>query len=272
MSGLFISFEGGEGVGKTTQADLLAKRLQDEGRRVVRVHEPGGTLLGEEIRGWVKSEKPLTLRAELLLFAAARAELVNRVIRPELDRGTVVIADRYADSTTVYQGDGRRLPHSTVSEANAIATDGLWPRLTMLLDMPAEASLQRVNLQASFDEQGHVGKLTPRADDEGARRFESLEPGFHQRVRNGYRRLAEAEPKRWATLDASQPIEIIHADVYKQVRAVLPPIEAAAPHHSPLSLSLSRTLSRRLRFPRGSGGANALPAARRRSRPPRELR
>ena len=126
MSGLFITFEGGEGVGKSTQARLLTERLRAAGRNVVPVHEPGGTPLGEYIRNWVKAQSaPLTSAAELLLFTASRAELVRRVIRPSLNDGAIVIADRYADSTTVYQGYGRQLPLRQVAEAaNALATGG----------------------------------------------------------------------------------------------------------------------------------------------------
>ncbi len=224
MNGLFISFEGGEGVGKSTQADLLAERLRGEGRRVVRVREPGGAPLGERIRSWVKSEKkPLTPRAELLLFAASRAELVARVIRPELDSGAIVIADRYADSTTAYQRYGRGLPLSQVRAVNAIATEGLWPRLSLLLDMPIEESLRRVGQRAARDRQARpLKERTPRPSDEGAR-FETLNASFHQRVRDGYRRLAKADPARWASLDASRTIEAVHADIYELTRPLLPP-------------------------------------------------
>lgn len=225
--GVFISFEGGEGVGKSTQADLLAKRLQDEGRRVVPVHEPGGTRLGERIREWVKSENaPLTSEAELLLFAASRAELVSRVIRPALDGGSVVIADRYADSTTVYQGDGRGLPAKTVKAVNEMATGGVWPRLTFLLDMPVDASMPRVRMQASFDEEGRIEPV-PRAGDHGERRFESLGGSFHRRVRDGYLRLVKADPERWAVIDASQTVEAVHAIVWERVREALPPLAPA---------------------------------------------
>ena len=163
MSGLFISFEGGEGSGKTTQSDLLVARLEGEGRRVVRLHEAGGTPLGEYIRNWVKAQSaPLTPQAELLLFAASRAELVQRVIRPELDQGAIVIADRYADSTTVYQGNARGLPMDTVEAANAIATAGVWPDATFLLDTPPDTGLRRVRVQTSFDVEGKVEPIPPR--------------------------------------------------------------------------------------------------------------
>ena len=224
MSGLFISFEGGEGSGKTTQSEMLAARLEAEcSRRVVRLHEPGGTPLGEYIRDWVKAQSaPLTLQAELLLFAASRAELVQRVIRPELEADSIIVADRYADSTTVYQGNARGLPSKDVRAANAIATGGVWPDLTFLLDLLPDASLRRAGFQMSFDEGGHVEPV-PRADDTGKRRFEELGTPFHRKVRDGYLQLAKTEPGRWVVLDASQPAEAVHAQVWQQVQGALAP-------------------------------------------------
>ena len=224
MSGLFISFEGGEGSGKTTQSDMLVARLEAEcSRRVVRLHEPGGTPLGEYIRDWVKAQSaPLTLQAELLLFTASRAELVQRVIRPELDKGAIIVADRYADSTTVYQGNARGLPLDEVKAANAIATGGVWPDLTFLLDTAPGASLRRVGVQTSFDQEGRVVPI-PRPNDTEKRRFENLDTAFHHRVRDGYRRLAKAEPKRWVVLDALQEVETIHAQVWERVQGLLAP-------------------------------------------------
>ena len=224
MSGLFISFEGGEGSGKTTQSDMLVVRLEAESsRRVVRLHEPGGTPLGEYIRSWVKAQSaPLTPEAELLLFAASRAELVQRVIRPELDQGAIVIADRYADSTTVYQGDARGLPMDDVEAANAIATGGVWPDLTFLLDTPPDTALRRVRVQTSFDVEGRVEPI-PRAEDSGKRRFEELGAPFHRKVRDGYLRLAKAQPRRWVVLDAREAVETVHAQVWERVRRLLAP-------------------------------------------------
>ena len=224
MSGLFISFEGGEGSGKTTQTDLLVGHLEAEtGRRVVRLHEPGGTPLGEYIRDWVKAQSaPLTLQAELLLFVASRAELVKRVIRPELEADSIIVADRYADSTTVYQGYARGLPLKDVRSANGIATGGVWPDLTFLLDVLPDASLRRAGLQMSFDAEGQVEPL-PRADDNAKRRFEELGTSFHRKVRDGYLRLAKAEPERWVVVDGQQPVEEVHAQVWDRVQGLLRP-------------------------------------------------
>ena len=217
MSGLFITFEGGEGVGKSTQARLLTDRLRAAGRKVVSVHEPGGTPLGEYIRNWVKAQSaPLTSAAELLLFTASRAELVRRVIRPSLNDGAIVIADRYADSTTVYQGYARGLLRNQVQAANAIAVEGVWPSLTFLLDTPSDTGLRRARVQMSFDEEGRIDPV-PRAEDSDMRRFEELSASFHQKVRDGFLGLAKAEPERWVVLDAGQLVDSVHAQVWERV-------------------------------------------------------
>ena len=184
---LFISFEGGEGSGKTTQAELLRDRLAAEGRRTLAVREPGGTELGDYLRTWLKATgKPITPEAELFLFTAARSEVVRGVIRPALKSGAIVIADRYADSTTAYQGYGRRLPLRAVRSANELATDGLWPHLTVLLDAPPKTTLHRVRLQSSlFDDQTRP-ETKARTDEGISRRFEQEEEAFHRRVREGY--------------------------------------------------------------------------------------
>ncbi len=201
---LFISFEGGEGSGKTTQAKLLHDRLVAGGHLTLAVREPGGTELGEYLRTWLKAtRKPMTPAAELFLFTAARSEVVRRVIRPALESGAMVIADRYADSTTAYQGYGRRLPLRSVHSANKLATDGLWPHLTMFLDMPPEAALRR----------------TPEGAD---RRFEDEDLQFHRRVRDGYLKLAARGPQRWAIIDASQSTEAVADRVWERVSPLLP--------------------------------------------------
>jgi dTMP kinase len=203
---LFITFEGGEGTGKTTHVGLLVERLRAEGHAVVALREPGGTPLGDYLREWLKAEdRPMTPEAELLLFAAARAELVRTVVRPALDAGTHVVLDRYADSTTVYQGYGRGLPMAQVRAANKLAMDGLSPDLTLLLEAALDETLGRA-----------LGRTTGRLDD-GGRRFEGEDLAFHRRVRSGFRRLAKREPGRWVTLDTTGAVGDVHKRIWEAV-------------------------------------------------------
>ncbi|HEY7270332.1 MAG TPA: dTMP kinase, partial [Dehalococcoidia bacterium] len=174
-AGLFITFEGGEGSGKSTQTQLLAAGLREAGRDVVALREPGGTALGEELRKLLlHKDKAVSVEAELLMFLAARAELVNEVIRPALDAGGVVICDRFSDSTVAYQGYGRGVDVSAIKTLNRWATGGLQPDLTVLLDVPVE-----------------VGRKRKHGDDDV---FYRESEGFHSRVREGYRFLAASEP------------------------------------------------------------------------------
>jgi dTMP kinase len=184
---IFITFEGGEGSGKSVQAKALFRRLSDLAVPVLLTHEPGGTPFGEKLGHWLKWARdayisPLT---ELMLFNASRAQLVAEIIQPNLKSGKVVISDRYADSTTVYQGYGRELDLAMVKATNKAATQGLKPNLTILLDIPVGEGLAR--------------KMARRQD-----RFEQETTAFHQRVREGYLELAAAEPKRWLVVDATQ--------------------------------------------------------------------
>jgi len=200
---LFVTFEGGEGCGKSTQARRLAARLQRSGYSVTLTYEPGGTPLGEELRRSLKKtrETDLAPEAELFLFAAARTQLTREVILPALAQDGVVVCDRFSDSTTAYQGYGRGLPLDLVAAVNAIATQGLSPNLVVLLDMAPSVALQRK-------------KLPPD-------RFEFEGLAFHDRVRSGYLYLASREPDRWLVLDASQPEATIHKAVWLRVSAML---------------------------------------------------
>ena len=183
--GLFITFEGGEGCGKSTQAKRLAAELERHGHRVTLTYEPGGTPVGEELRRSIKRVRDgdITAEAELFLFAAARSQLTVTVLLPALERGDVVICDRYSDSTVAYQGYGRGLSFDVLSSVNGVATRGLRPDLTVLLDMdPARALLRK-----------------GRDRD----RFEHESPQFHERVRGGYLALARAEADRWLVVDSS---------------------------------------------------------------------
>ena len=209
---LFISLEGGEGSGKTTQVERLSDALAKLGVPALKIHEPGYTELGDHLRYLIKS-KPwgvtISPAAELFLFAASRGELVSKVLSRKMkDPRLVIIADRYADSTIAYQGYGRRLPLAQVVAVNQLATGGLMPIKTFLLDCPPGRGLQRVDVQAHlFDIE-----LTGRADQDGARRFEDEPLSFHDRVRTGYRALADREPDRWEVIDAlASPDEVFQS-------------------------------------------------------------
>jgi len=201
---LFITFEGGEGCGKSAQAQALHKRLSQLAIPAILTHEPGGTSPGKKLGRWLKWAKdtdmsPLT---ELLLFNASRAQLVTEVIQPNLESGITVICDRYADSTTAYQGFGRGLDLEVVKAINDTATQGLKPDLTILLDMPVEAGLAR--------------KSARRQD-----RFEQEELAFHQRVRDGYLKMAASEPQRWLVIDATQSKEKIAQIIWQRISQLL---------------------------------------------------
>lgn len=202
--GLFVTFEGVEGCGKSTQSRLLKERLDALAVPALLVWEPGFTPLGEEITRLLKwaNEVPISPLAELLLFNASRAQLVGEIIKPALANGTIVICDRYADSTTAYQGYGRQLDMSSVTRANAIGTLGLKPDHTFLLDIPVETGMQR-------------------KQDDKPDRFESEDIAFHQKVREGFLSLATAEPKRWTVIDGMLPKETITETIWRHMTALL---------------------------------------------------
>jgi dTMP kinase len=202
--GLFITFEGGEGCGKSTQARLLYRRLSKLAIPALLTHEPGVTTLGRKITHLLKWSQDMAISpiSELLLFNTSRAQLVADVIRPNLEKGTVVICDRYADSTTAYQGYGRGLNLDVVKDVNRIATQGLLPDLTILLDMPVEEGLAR--------------KKSQRQD-----RFEAEAVNFHRRVREGYLKLAAQEPKRWLVIDATKSKDEIAGIIWQRVSKLL---------------------------------------------------
>ena len=201
--GLFISFEGGEGSGKSTQAERLARRLRAHHCQVLLTYEPGGTALGNELRDLLKSNPRVALSAgaELLLFAAARSQLTQEVILPALDKGVCVICDRYMDSTTAYQGYGRGLPLDTVETVNRFATHGLQPDLVFLLDMQPDESLERKRLPRD------------RIEDEGS--------SFHKRVRAGYLEMAAREPKRWLVVDAALQPDEVEQRIWSRIEPLL---------------------------------------------------
>ena len=184
---LFITFEGGEGSGKTVQARALHRKLTRLNIPVVLIHEPGGTPLGRRIARWLKWVHGVEMSplSELLLFNASRVQLVAEVIRPSLANGKVVICDRYTDSTIAYQGYGRGLDIELVRTTNGAATSGLIPDLTVLLDVPVDEGFTRKGVRMRD-------------------RFEQEDITFHQRVREGYLKLAQTEPERWLVIDGCQ--------------------------------------------------------------------
>ncbi len=209
--GVFLALEGGEGAGKSTQARLLAIWLRDQGYDVVTTHEPGATKVGMRLRALLldTAHTGLSPQAETLMYAADRAEHVQAVIIPALERGAIVVTDRYVDSTLAYQGAGRQLPMAEIAELNRWATGGLMPELTILLDLPPLTGL---------------GRRLSSAD-----RLESEPVDFHQRVRNGFLSLAAEEPPRYLVLDATRPEGEVTLAIQQRVRELLPdPIPFAA--------------------------------------------
>ncbi len=205
MSGLFISFEGIDGVGKSTQIDLLEKHLGELGRKTLRTLEPGGTELGVEIRHLLLHRKgEVAPRAEALLYAADRAHHVATKVRPALESGTDVLIDRYLDSSVAYQGAGRELDSDEVRNLSLFAVQGLLPDLTILLDLDAQASLAR---------RAKTGQEPDRLEREKVEFFEA--------VRQGYLTLAAAEPNRFFVVDANQSVEEMAAVIRTRVDELL---------------------------------------------------
>jgi len=185
---MFITLEGPEGSGKTSHLPKLAEFLRQRGFDVLTTREPGGTPISEQIRTVLHSleNKEMNPRAELLLYQASRAQLVEQVIRPQLSKGGIVLSDRYADSTLAYQGYGHQLEIQALKALVSFATGGLKPDLTILLDLEVEIGLQRKELKGEWN------------------RLDAYDLNFHHRVRQGYFQLVQAEPERWVVIDASQ--------------------------------------------------------------------
>ena len=209
-SGRFITFEGGEGCGKSTQIRELAERLRAQGLPVLLTREPGGTALAERIRALVREigEDPPNARAETLLFLASRAQLVENVVRPALAAGTWVLCDRFADSTFAYQGYGRGLNLTELKALNAFATGGLMPDRTILLDVSPATAAARLRARE---------QTTQTAAD----RMEQAGDDFHARLKAGFLELATAEPERFAVIAAEGSVESVSEKVWNSIRHML---------------------------------------------------
>jgi len=211
MQGAFITFEGIEGSGKSTQILLLRDHLVRSGREVVLTREPGGTPIGDQIRKILldPANKAMDPTAELLLYAASRAQHLREVIAPALDRGQIVLCDRFSDATLAYQGYGRGLSRSVISDLDRIVTAGLRPRRTILLDIDARTGVGRAR--------GRNAAQNLHAEA----RFENEAIEFHSRVRDGYLAIAAAEPQRFCLVSAAGSPEDIHQEVRKAVDELL---------------------------------------------------
>jgi dTMP kinase len=211
MTGLFITFEGGEGCGKSTQIAALKARLGALGKTVVQTREPGGTALGESVRKLLQYDdagQGMSPEAELLLFAASRAQHVRELIAPAIAEGQIVLCDRFLDSTTVYQGVARAIDSKKVDTINQFAIGDTNPDLTILIDLPPEIGLARVHARSD----GQLDRMEKEAIE------------FFQAVRQGYLDLAKSEPKRFLVLDGSQSVEELETQIWQKVEATLLPL------------------------------------------------
>lgn len=212
--GLFITFEGPDGSGKSTQIELVADFLRRKGYNVYCTREPGGTSIGNQIRDVLHNVKntEMSPRAEILLYSASRAQLVEQVILPRLAQGDIVLCDRYADSTYAYQGYGRELDFDTLRTITGFATQNLKPNLTIYLDLDVAAGLQR--------------KADANAAGEGEwNRMDQLKLDFHQRVHRGYLKMAKNEPERWLVVNAAGSIEDINRSICDRLVETLKHLE-----------------------------------------------
>lgn len=198
---MFISFEGPEGSGKTSQIPLVAEFLREQGFNTITTREPGGTDIGEQIRETLMRLDNTNMhpRTEILLFLAARAQLVEQCIRPALAHGDLIISDRYADATLAYQGYGHGMDPDQLRQLLNFATGNLWPDLTLLLDIDPEKGLQRRRSGGDWN------------------RLDAYELAFHKRVWQGYQQLARQEPHRWVIIDASQPFDVVQQQIRQTI-------------------------------------------------------
>ena len=205
MNGLFITFEGVEGCGKSTQIELLQRHIEGLGVETILTREPGGTPIAERIRELLLNPENSGLlpMAELMMYSAARAQHVGECIRPAMEAGKVVLCDRFVDSTTAYQGAGRDMSGEELDTLHQLSTGGLMPDVTFLLDLPADVGLARAGERGAAD------------------RMEQESLAFHERVRDGFLALAKLEPNRIKVVEAQQTIEAISADIVSQISPLL---------------------------------------------------
>ena len=205
MRGIFISMEGPDGSGKSTQLELLKKYLSDKGYEIIITREPGGTRISEAVREIIlnKEYTEMSYMTETLLYASARAQLVSEVIKPAIEDGKAVISDRFVDSSAVYQGMARGLGVENVYKMNEFAIQGVMPDLTIHLDLPAKVGISRKKDQKELD------------------RMELEALDFHEKVAEGYRKLASLSPERIYTIDATQSIETIHGQIVDKIEEIL---------------------------------------------------
>lgn len=211
MNGIFISFEGPEGSGKSTHAKMVIEKLKKLGYEVIAVRDPGGTPVGEAIRNILQHESTdndIHPETETLLFSACRAQLVSSVIKPAIATGKCVVADRFVDSTTAYQGYGRGFNLDEINSINNFAVRGTMPDITIMLDLPVEEGFNRV-----MQRNTQAGKNLDRMERAGL--------DFHQRVYNGYKKLTEQYPERFKVIQSNRPQEDVANDIWQAVEAVL---------------------------------------------------
>ena len=201
--GFFISFEGGEGAGKSIQVEILASHLHEENYSVVVTREPGGTRIGEQIRAITHSQENVDLEpnAEAYLMAAARAQHVSQIIEPAIVAGKIVVCDRYVDSSIAYQGYGRKLGPDVIERLNELAVNGARPDLTILLSIPTDLGMKRRGKSEKFKD-----------------RLDLQQKDFYERVHTGYAQLAKKDPSRYTIVDATRSIEVIASDIWKVVK------------------------------------------------------
>jgi dTMP kinase len=221
MQGIFVTFEGPEGSGKSTQAQRLAEALRGMGHEVLVTREPGGTPTGEAIRDILQhdsSGEPIAPECEVLLFTASRAQLVRRVILPALERGTIVLCDRFADSTVCYQGYGRGFDVERMIDINAFAIGDAVPDLTLLLDLEVGEGFRRIEERNA-------------AANVGRDRFEREDIRFHEKVRQGYLALAARWPERYRIVDTDREQDVVAAEIWEHVQPHLPerPVQVETP-------------------------------------------